>query len=232
MQARKIRHALLMAAGRGTRMRPLTDKVPKAMAPFLGKTLIESGLQMIKQQVEFVHVTVGYKSSMLAEHLMRIGVSSIINTEGYPNSWWIYNTLLSNLNEPVYVLTCDNVLHLDFDMLTHEYFQLEAPSCMIVPVLPVEGLDGDYIKYTGQQVTSINRFEDSDIYCSGIQILNPHRVADITREGSSFYDVWRQLIELEQLWISSVYPNRWFAVDTIDQLQHVNKEYLNDLKDE
>lgn len=225
MQDGNIRHALVMAAGRGTRMRPLTDVLPKAMAPFLGKTLIEAGIKMIKEQVEFVHVTVGYKSSMLAQHLMQIGVASIMNTEGYPNNWWICNTLFCNLDEPVYVLTCDNVIQLDFELLTRNYFDLGAPACMIVPVLPVKGLEGDYIEHIGQRVVSIDRHKESDVYCSGIQIMNPHLVADITNEADSFYDVWKQLINLKQLWISSIYPKKWFAVDTMDQLHQIGQEY-------
>jgi len=34
-----IRHAIIMAAGRGMRMAPLTDAIPKPMAPYNGTTL-------------------------------------------------------------------------------------------------------------------------------------------------------------------------------------------------
>ena len=40
-------HVLIMAAGRGRRMRPLTDKIPKAMAPLKGSTLIASRIKQI-----------------------------------------------------------------------------------------------------------------------------------------------------------------------------------------
>ena len=218
---RSINHALIMAAGRGVRMRPMTDSIPKAMAPFRGETLIANGIRMIKRHVEHVHVTVGYKSAMLAEHLMRIGVTSILNTDGQSNSWWIHNTLMAHVNEPIFLLTCDNVIDLDFARLSNDYYEVGAPACMLVPVRPVEGLDGDFIDHEERCVTRIQRSEPRDLYCSGIQVINPGAVARQTREGDSFYDIWDQLIALRELYISSVYPQTWFTVDTEEQLAKV-----------
>jgi NDP-sugar pyrophosphorylase family protein len=218
----QIKHALIMAAGRGVRMRPMTDSIPKAMAPFRGETLIANGVRMIKKHVSNVHVTVGYMSSMLAEHLMRIGVTSVHNTDSQPNSWWIYHSLLSYVNEPIFVLTCDNVVDLDFALLSRDYYEVGAPACMLVPVRPVAGLDGDFIDYTGRCVTRVQRTEPREIYCSGIQVINPHVIAQSTTEGSNFYDVWNQLIAQRQLYISSVYPKMWNAVDTEAQLAKAN----------
>jgi len=65
------------------------------------------------------------------------------NTDGHGNGWWIYNTLIKNLDEPVLILTCDNIVELDIDILTKEYFSYDSPPCLIVPVPPVKGLDGD-----------------------------------------------------------------------------------------
>lgn len=214
-----IRHALIMAAGRGTRMRPLTDSIPKAMAPFRGETLIANGIRTIKRHVEHIHVTVGYKSAMLSEHLMQIGVSSIHNTEGHPNTWWMYHSLLSLLDEPIFVLTCDNVVDLDFDLLCRDYHAIGAPACMLVPVVPVPGLEGDYIDHVNRRVTRVQRDEPRDLYCSGIQVLNPHRVAAVAGENDSFFGIWDQLIAQKSLWISDVYPKEWFAMDTVGNLR-------------
>jgi len=56
-----------------------------------------------------------------------------------------------------------------------------------------------------------------------VQVLNPYRLNQLTQEGSSFYDVWRQLIDQQALFVSSVYPKKWIAVDTIEQLTTLNK---------
>jgi NDP-sugar pyrophosphorylase family protein len=216
----RINHAIIMAAGRGQRMMPLTETIPKAMSLYNGATLIAQGIEKIRKHLPNIHITVGYKGPMLAQHVMQHGVSSIFNTEGRSNCWWVYHTLLRHLNEPIFVLTCDNVVELDFELLEQDYFNAGEPACMIVPVKPVPGLEGDYIFHQENVIFELNRHKESDIYCSGIQIINPHVVNRLTSEGRDFYDLWRQLIEQRQLIASRVYPKRWFAIDTIEQLNN------------
>ena len=89
-----IKHAIILAAGRGMRMAPLTDAIPKPMAPYNGTTLIARGIERLAEKIEHIHVTVGYKKAMLAQHVIEHGASSVFNTEGQGNSWWIYQTTL------------------------------------------------------------------------------------------------------------------------------------------
>ena len=213
-----LQHAVIMAAGRGQRMVPLTDEMPKPMAPYLGTTLIAEGISRIIHRIPKVHVTVGYKKAMLAQHVIEHGASSVFNTEGQNNSWWLYHTLLKNLDEPVCVLTCDNVVDIDFDTLEENYTELNRPACMLVPVLPVAGIEGDYIFHENHTVTRLSRQDKSEMYCSGIQILNPAEINRLTEDRGDFYSVWGQLMERRQLCVSSIYPKRWFSVDTLEHL--------------
>lgn len=220
---RKIKHAIIMAAGRGHRMMPLTSAIPKAMAPYNGSTLICEGIRQISRHIDNVHITVGYKGAMLAEHVIRNGVSSVFNTEGQENAWWIYHTMLKCLDEPMFVLTCDNVVELEFEALESDYCDFGEPACMLVPVEPVAGLDGDYIFHRRNVVVELSRSKKSDIYCSGIQIINPAKLNRLTNEVSDFYSLWSQLIRQEQVIASRIRPTRWFAVDTMEQLSRLHQ---------
>ena len=219
----EIKHAVIMAAGRGSRMMPLTDSIPKAMAQYGNSTLILNGIDRIKSSIPNIHITVGYKKADLAKHVIGHNVSTVMNTEGKGNAWWIYNTLLKNLDEPLFLLTCDNVIDLDFKALAEDYFKLGSPACMVVPVEPKVGLEGDYIFETNNIVTELNRDKVSDKYCSGIQVLNPKKINELTNSTEDFYLLWLQLIEQNQLFCSNVSPKRWFTVDTMEQLKQINK---------
>ena len=217
----RIRHAVIMAAGRGNRMMPATQDIPKPMQPYLQSTLVATGIDKIRPYIEHIHVTVGYKGAMLAQHLIEHGVSSIHNTDGQSNSWWIHHSLLRHLDEPVFVLTCDNITDLDFARLADDYFALGEPPCLLVPVAPVEGLEGDFIFHDGPVVTALDRSRPAETYCSGIQVLNPRKVIALTSGDGDFTTVWNELIAKRMLMVSSVRPKKWFSVDTIAHLESV-----------
>jgi NDP-sugar pyrophosphorylase family protein len=195
------------------------------MAPLGDSTLILNGIKRILPRIPKVHVTVGYKARMLAEHVIEEGISSVISTEGKGNAWWLFNSLISHLDSPVVVLTCDNLTDLDFDRLYSDYRQLGSPPCMVIPVKPVTGLDGDYIFQENQTVTRLDRNSPSDTYCSGIQVINPKIVNELVEPDEDFLGVWDQLIRLRQLKVSTVLPTRWFTVDTINSLSEANHHF-------
>jgi mannose-1-phosphate guanylyltransferase len=62
--------ALLLAAGLGTRLRPLTDSVPKAMVDIAGRPLLDRWLQMlIEGGVERVLVNTHHLGSVISTYL-------------------------------------------------------------------------------------------------------------------------------------------------------------------
>lgn len=60
--------AVILAAGKGTRMKELTQSVPKPMLTVLGKTLIEHKLDALPDSVDEVILIVGYQADVIREH--------------------------------------------------------------------------------------------------------------------------------------------------------------------
>jgi len=68
--AQRIRKAMVMAAGKGTRMRPLTDTMPKPLVPFMGRPLIDHVLDRLEEAgIEEAVVNVHHFAEMLEAHL-------------------------------------------------------------------------------------------------------------------------------------------------------------------
>lgn len=64
------RTAMVLAAGRGERMRPLTDKMPKPMVPVAGRPLLDHVLDRLESAgVERAVVNVHYLADIIEQHL-------------------------------------------------------------------------------------------------------------------------------------------------------------------
>ena len=61
--------------------------------------------------------------------MIGLKVNSVFNTNNKGNSWWLYNTLMSKINEPILVLKCDNIFRIDFKKIYDEYINLKSPAC-------------------------------------------------------------------------------------------------------
>jgi L-glutamine-phosphate cytidylyltransferase len=68
--------ALILAAGQGTRLRPLTNEKPKCLVPLLGKSLLERQAHTLKQAgIGNIQVAAGYCSNQIE----KLGFSISIN---------------------------------------------------------------------------------------------------------------------------------------------------------
>ena len=223
MSSEKINHAFIMAAGRGTRLRPLTKKIPKGLIKFKQTSLIANGIKKLKKYIDFIHISVGYKGPILAKHLIEEKVSSIINTDKKGNSWWIFNSIFKSFDSPLYVLTCDNVTNIDFKKIEKDYYKKGQPICMIIPTKPIKGLAGDYIFRKKNIIQGLSRKVKTDIYCTGIQVLNPKKINDKINSTDDFNILWKRLIKIKQLYVSDVMPKKWYTVDNVNNYKKLKK---------
>lgn len=65
--------AVILAAGLGSRLRPITNEVPKCMVPVNGIRIIDKQIDnLLVNGVEEIYVVDGYKAEILADHLKEI----------------------------------------------------------------------------------------------------------------------------------------------------------------
>jgi L-glutamine-phosphate cytidylyltransferase len=70
--------AIILAAGQGTRLRPLTDNIPKCMVEVAGKSLIEWQLETMKKcGIKKIIVVTGYKQEVIPAN----GVTKVYNKD-------------------------------------------------------------------------------------------------------------------------------------------------------
>lgn len=208
--------AIIFAGGNGVRMAPLTDYIPKPLVKVDNKCLIDYGIDLFREHgIDNIHVTYGYRSDQLVLHLNE-RVNSLINTIDRDNAFFLFNSLIKNINVPVLLIPCDIIFDIDFKALYHEYMDLGSPPACIVPV--ETNMDADHIQSAGNLVTGIDRNTKTGICASGIQVINPSAINERVPKCENFYDVWTHLINKQELFVTNTRPNRWKSFDTIADL--------------
>ncbi len=140
--------AMILAAGRGERLRPITDTVPKAMVEVRGEKLIDRHLAMLADAgIRSVVINLGWLGEQIAEHVgsgERFGISVVYSPE-YDNvletGGGICRALPALGHEPFWVVNAD--IHTDFLIPDRELEENVAAELVLVDT-PAHKQGGDF----------------------------------------------------------------------------------------
>jgi len=210
-----------LAAGQGQRMRPLTDKVPKPLLEVNGKTLLEHQISFLKNFVDSIAVTVGYLSEKVAQGALRNDADFILQNGLKGNANWLNYPIIRRLNSPIVVITCDNLMELNFVDLEIEAEKSRDSNYLVTRKSDLD-ISGDKVLHTDGLVRSIKENLDSPLLATGLQVINPSTLSP--REVfDDFHEVWDDLISRQLLRISRNHPTKWAAIDTPSDLKKANE---------
>jgi NDP-sugar pyrophosphorylase family protein len=131
---------VILAGGAGTRMRPATEEMPKALLPVLGKPFCDWQLQLLAEQgAERVLYSVGYKGEMLREHVGDGGrwglrVDYVDEGEHLRGTGGALRLALDlgKLEDAFFVLYGDSYLPVDLAEIQRAWEQNDLPALMTV----------------------------------------------------------------------------------------------------
>lgn len=116
-----MKNAIIIAGGKGERLRPLTDSRPKCMVPVLGNPLLAFQLKWLQSHgVQNVAICCGYLHEVIQEHFgdgKRFGVNIqyLVENEPLGRGGALKQGLraFNEKNEPVIALNGDAITNLD-----------------------------------------------------------------------------------------------------------------------
>jgi N-acetyl-alpha-D-muramate 1-phosphate uridylyltransferase len=107
----KIKTAMVLAAGYGTRLKPLTDRMPKPLIPVAGKPMIEYALDRLRAYgIREVVINVSHLKGQLTTYLSAFnGLNIKISEEAEPleTGGGLKKALLLLGNEPIFTINSD-----------------------------------------------------------------------------------------------------------------------------
>ena len=125
--------AIILAAGLGTRLRPMTDNTPKALIKVKDKPLVEYQIEYLKEKgIDEIIIVVGYLHEQFDYLKEKYGVKLVFNEKyaEYNNFYSLY--LVKDYLADSYVIDADNYLFKNMfrsDINRSTYFSVYREDC-------------------------------------------------------------------------------------------------------
>lgn len=222
--------ALILAGGKGTRLRPLTVYTPKPIVPFLNKPFLSYQIEILRRAgIEEITLSLSYQPDKI-ERLLGSGTEFGVNlryiTEPNPmGTGGAYKFAAQNLQETTIVLNGDILTDLDISEVLKFHRSKKAEATIVLA--PVEnpaayGLveidrENRILQFLEKpKIEQLAQLKTNTIN-AGIYVLEPE-VLDLIPEGKNYsfeYNVFPDLLKLDKSFFGYVLDgNYWRDIGT------------------
>ena len=165
--------AVMMAGGRGERLRPLTDTMPKPLLPVAGKAIIDYNVEELEAcGVRKIYVTVNYLRDMIREHFTAKKGGAEVECVEEPKRLGTFGSLayVEGVDtEDIIVMNSDLLTHIDFESMYLHHRRTDAdftiagvPYTVSVP-FAIMKMEGEKVKSLEEKPT-FNYFANGGVY--------------------------------------------------------------------
>ncbi len=227
--------AVIMAGGRGVRLRPLTDTVPKPMVPLIDKPVLEYALGSLKKNgVTDVAVTLGYMPEKITEYFgdgERFGMKLTYFYEKEPlgTAGGVKNAERF-FDDTFLVLSGDAYTEIDLKRAISFHFSKRSPFTIVAQPHPYPiGLGTLEIDFENRISSFIEKPEvvRPALVNTGIYVIEK-RILQMIPDG--FYDFGKDLLpRLVGRCYACVDYSYWSDIGTLSSYYETNK-YLAETK--
>jgi len=218
---------MILAAGFGTRMRPITDHTPKPLIPLAGRTLIDHGIdRLIAAGVKRVVVNTHYKAPMMAEHLAkRTDVEIVLShEETLLDTGGGVKKALPHLGEAFYLINADvfwlNARTPALLRLARAWAPERLDALLLVQrtttAIGYDGI-GDFVVDALGNVRRRGEREVVPHLFAGVELLSRHFFDSAPEGAFSLNLLWNKAIAAGRL-KAVIHDGEWFHVGTPEGL--------------
>ncbi|PLX02266.1 MAG: hypothetical protein C0595_11440 [Marinilabiliales bacterium] len=235
--------AFILAAGLGSRLKPLTDELPKALVDVGGMSILERLINRL--------IGIGVTDILINVHHHSDLIKSFIEENKWPNinisisdeSGQLLDTGGAIVHAKDFFTGSENILIHNVDILSDINFQLlekfhnNNNNLVTLCVRDrntsrklIFNLENQLIGWTN---TSTNQFKwvnnsttefHRTLAYSGIYIASPEFASKITAKGKfSIIDTWLELAKKEKIFAYEDNDSNWFDLGSIDRIEKATK---------
>ena len=203
----KIRHGMILAAGLGKRMQPLTNKKPKPLLEIGGITLLERAINLlINHGVKEISVNIHHLGDQIEKYIsdlkseVKIKISNekdlLLDTGG-----GVKKGTRDFKENPFFVINPDtlwsNKYSKEIQSLEKEYFTKKRPCLLLVK--KKLSLDNSFKGDFNINNNLISKDEHNQFIFTGLQIIKNDHLLSFNKDIFSMNEVWAKLISKKNL---------------------------------
>jgi MurNAc alpha-1-phosphate uridylyltransferase len=228
----KLKKAMVLAAGYGTRLKPLTDRMPKPMIPVAGKPMIQYALDKLQAYgIEEVIINISHLKEQLIAYVSKLqGVTIKLSEESEPleTGGGLKKALPLLGNKPIFTINSD-IIWTDggetaLERLTRHWDNAKMDFLLLVQSKAKamgydQGEDHLFIK-PGNTIDW--NAQESPYIIAGIGIIHPHILQSAPDGKFSVKVLWREALAKNRLFCLP-HHGRWFQTGTIEDIKKAEK---------
>lgn len=216
--------AMILAAGRGERMRPLTDKTPKPLLTVAGKALIEYHIEALaKAGITELVINCAWLGQKIIDKLgdgKQYGVNIVYSDEGQQaleTAGGIIHALDLLGNDPFIVVNGDIWCDYDFSKLPKKPSGL---AHLVMTNNPAHNPQGDFVL---QSDGFLKADGDNRLTFSGIGVYKPALFAGLPEGKQPLAPLLRSAMQNNKI-TGEKHPGKWQDIGTPERLDELNQQ--------
>jgi len=232
-----VDRAMVLAAGLGLRMRPLTDDRPKALVTLRNKTLLDRALEKCRAAgaVSLI-VNTHYKVEMIIRHVRAMSDVAISEEiELLETGGGVAKALPMLGDQSFFVVNCDSVWT-DSEMpallrLARHWCETEMDALLLLcPAARAVGYDGsgDFTLDLDGRLKRRPEGSYASLVFMGVQLLHPRLFEGCAVEKFSLNCLYDRALEAHRLF-GLIHDGQWFHVGTPEDLASAERQMPADI---
>ena len=231
----KIRHGMILAAGLGKRMQPLTYKKPKPLLEIGGITLLERAINLlINHGVKEISVNIHHLGDQIEKYIsdlkseVKIKISNekdlLLDTGG-----GVKKGTKDFNNNPFFVINPDTLwsdkYSPEVQSLEKEYFKNKRPCLLLVKkeLSLDQSFEGDF----NLNDDLVSKDEQNQYIFTGLQIVKNDHLAFFKKDIFSMNEVWAKLIRDNNL--GGLESNqKFYHLNTLEMFEKISSLFSID----
>lgn len=222
---------VLMAGGLGTRLRPLTENLPKPMLKVGDKPILETIIANFRKHgFRNIILSVNYKSEIIEDYFKdgrEFGVNiEYVREEKRMGTAGALSLMREKLSEPFFVMNGDLLTNINFEYMMNHHKSNGAVATMGVREydfqVPYGVINTEGLNIKGIQEKPLYRFFIS----GGVYILNPEVLGYIPK--NEYFDMpslFEKLIKENKKTVSFPIREYWLDIGRMEEFERAQIEY-------